>query len=80
MIAVLCNTSLQSLTDIITKFKSCFITKCDKDLLQNALGFLLQNATVLLQIATFVTKCVDFIEKRDTYYKICSLLQNTLVQ
>ena len=38
------DTLLQNVTDIITK-----CTKCDKGLLQNAIGFLLQNATVLLQ-------------------------------
>ena len=37
------------------------ITKCDKSLLQNASGFLLQNMTVLLQNATVITKCNDFI-------------------
>ena len=36
-----------------------FITKCDKCLLQNASAFLVQNATVLLQNATFITKCVS---------------------
>ena len=40
-----------------------FITKCDKSLLQNVSGFLLQNATVLLQNATIITKC-------DVYYKL----------
>ena len=33
------------------------LLKCDKNLLQNASGFLLQNATVLLQKATFITNC-----------------------
>ena len=33
-----------------------FITKCDKSLLQNVSGFLLQNATVLLQNATIYYK------------------------
>ena len=35
------DTSLQNETDIITKCDSYFITKCDKSLLQSALGFLL---------------------------------------
>ena len=52
-----------------------FITKCDKSLLQNALGFLLQNATVLLQNATFIANCDDFITKCDSYYKMQRLLQ-----
>ena len=41
-----CDTLLQNATDIIITCKSYFITKCDKSLLQNASGFLLQNATV----------------------------------
>ena len=41
--------------------------------------FLLQNATVLLQIATVITKYIDFIKKCDSYYKMRRLLQNALV-
>ena len=48
---------LQNATDIITKCDSYFITNCHKRLLQNVLGFLLQNATVLLENATFITNC-----------------------
>ena len=55
------DTLLQNATNIIRKCDTYFITKCDKMLLQHALGFLLQNATVLIQIATVITKCVDFI-------------------
>ena len=44
----------------ITKCVS-FITKCDRNLLQNAPGFLLQNVTV-------ITNCDDFITKLDSYY------------
>ena len=43
---------LQNATDMITKWDSFFITKCNRSLLQNAPGFVLQNATVLLQIET----------------------------
>ena len=43
---------LQNATNIITKCDNYFITKRDRSLLQNALGFLLQNASVLLQNAT----------------------------
>ena len=39
---------LQNATDIITKCNRYFIAKCDRSLLQNESGFLLQNATVLL--------------------------------
>ena len=48
---------LQNATDVITKCDSYFITKYDRNLLQNALGFLLQDVTVLLQNATFITNC-----------------------
>ena len=55
------NTLLQNVTDIITKCDSYFITKYAIS------GFLLENATVitnaliLLQYATFITKCVSAI-------------------
>ena len=48
--------------------KTNFITKCDGNLLQNASGFVLQNATV-------ITKCNDFLTKRYIYYKMRRLLQ-----
>ena len=55
---------LQNATDVITKSDSYFFTKCDRSLLQNASGFLSQNATALLQNAivflqnaTFITNC-----------------------
>ena len=60
-----CDTLLQNAADIIRKCDSYVITKCDKSLLQNFSGFLLQNptillqeATILFQNATFITKCV----------------------
>ena len=59
---------LQNAIDITAKCDSYFITKCNKDLLQNASGFLLQNARV-------ITKCGNFITKRDNYYKMQRLLQ-----
>ena len=46
---------LQNVTDIMTK--------CDRSLLQNMSGFLLQNATVLSQNATVISNCDDFITK-----------------
>ena len=53
------NTLLQNATDIINSYmkcNSCFVTKCD-------IG-LLQNATVLLQNVTVITKCNDYYETR----------------
>ena len=44
-------------------------------LLQNASGFLLQNAAVLLQNTTVITNCDDFITKCDSYYKMRRLIQ-----
>ena len=44
-------------------------------LLQNASGFLLQNAKVLLQNATVIINCDDFITNCDSYYKMQRLLQ-----
>ena len=40
---------LQNATGLIIKRDSYFITKGDRSLLQNASGFLLQNATILLE-------------------------------
>ena len=48
---------LQNAIDVITKCDSYFFTKCNRSLLQNASDFLLQNATVLLQNVTVITKC-----------------------
>ena len=52
------NSLLQNVTDIIAKWDRYFITKCDKSLLQNALVFLLQNTTVLLQMRRFLNQIV----------------------
>ena len=57
------NSLLQNAADVITKCDIYFVTKCDRCLLQNPTGFLLQNAIVLLQNATIITKC-------DIYYKL----------
>ena len=38
--------------------------------LQNASGFLLENATVLLQNTVVITRCIDFITKCGSYYKM----------
>ena len=54
---------LQNATDIFTKCDSYFVTKCDRNILQNALGCLLQNAKVLLPNATVTSKC-------NVYYKL----------
>ena len=44
-----CDSLLQNATDVITK--------CDRSLLQNASGFLLQNATVIAKCDDFITNC-----------------------
>ena len=61
-------TLLKNVTDIITKCDSYFITKCGKSSLQNVSGFLLQNATVLLQNATVTPKC-------HVYYKMSQYMR-----
>ena len=48
-------------------------------LLQNALAFLLQIATVLLQNVTLIIKFDDFITKCDSYCKMRRLLKNASV-
>ena len=42
-------------------------------------GCLLQNAIFLLWISTVITKCVNFITKYGSCYKMCRLLQNAFV-
>ena len=61
---------LQNATDIIIKCDSYFIKKCDRSLLQNASGFFLQNATVLLQNAVILLQNVTVITKCDVYYEL----------
>ena len=45
----------QNATDIVRKCNSYFITKCERSLLQNVSGFLLQNGTALLPNVTVIT-------------------------
>ena len=66
------DTLLQNVTDIITKCDGYFITKFYESLLQNASGFLLQNATV-------IANCVDFISKCNNYCKVQRSLKNVSV-
>ena len=68
-----CGTLLQNATGIITKCDSCFIAKCHKSLFKNASDSLLQNATVIVN-------CNDFITKSGSYYKMQCLLQIATVQ
>ena len=67
---------LQNVTDIIAKCDSYFITKCNRNLLQNTSCFLLQNATVLLLNATVNTNCNDSVTKCDSYYKMRRFITN----
>ena len=50
-------TLLQTAIDIFVKINTYFITKPDRYLLENASGYLLLNATVLLQNAAGFSKC-----------------------
>ena len=68
------------LWQLITKCDSYFVRKFDTNLLKNASGFLLQNATVLLLNAIVITKRDDFTAKCDSYYKMRRLLQTGIVQ
>ena len=61
---------LQNATDIIIKCDSYFIKNCDRSLLQNASGSFLQNATVLLQDAVILLQNVTVITKCDVYYEL----------
>ena len=52
-----------------------FITKCDRSLFKNASGFLLQNATVLLQNGQLLQN-VMFITNYDSTITIIILAHN----
>ena len=62
------------MTDVITKWENCFMTKCDKRL------FFATNATVLFHNVTVITNDRNVIAKDDIYYKIRRLLQIAIVQ
>ena len=57
------------------KMRQIFLQNAAAILLQNASGFLLQNETVLLQNATVISSCDNFITKCGSYYKMRRILQ-----
>ena len=57
---------------LLQSVTASFVTKCDGLLLQSATAFLLQSATG-------ITKCDNFITKCDSYYKVRQLLQSATV-
>ena len=52
------------------KMRQLFYYKMRQKFIKKCIRFLLQNVTVLLQNATVVTNCDDFIIKFDSYYKM----------
>ena len=56
-----------------------FITKCDKCYYKVRQLFYYKVRQVLLQSATVITKCDNFITKCDSYYKVRRLLQSATV-
>ena len=62
------------------KMRQIYLQNATAILLRNALGFLLQNVTVLLQNATVFTNYNDFITKCNSYFKMQRLLQIATVQ
>ena len=57
-----------------------FITKCDKCYYKVRQLFYYKVRQVLLQSATVITKCDNFITKCDGYYIVRRLLQSATVQ
>ena len=55
---------------IIAKCDSYFTAKSDKHVLQNASGFLLQNARTVLQNTSILLQNATVITKCDVYYKM----------
>ena len=66
--------------EVYYKMREILLQNVTIILLQNASGFLLQIATVLVQNATIITKCNDFVTKSNSYYKMRHLLQIATVQ
>ena len=66
--------------EVYYKMREILLQNVTIILLQNASGFLLQIATVLVQNATVITKCNDFATKSNSYYKMRHLLQIATVQ
>ena len=62
-------TLLQDATDIVRKFAIYFITKCDRKIIQNAFGFLLQSATILLQNETVLQNVTVNIKSIEIFIK-----------
>ena len=60
---------------IITKCKCYFITKYYRSLFTKCVKFFITKCDSLLQNATVITNCDDFITKCDSYDKIRRLLQ-----
>ena len=69
---------LQSAMDCYYKLRQLFYYKVRHGLLQ--IATVLQSAKNLLQIATRITKCDEFITNCDRYYKVRWLLQIATVQ
>ena len=59
---------LQNATKVYYKMRRRFITNCDEGLLQIAI---VQEATILLQIVTVVTKCDIIIYCDSTWFSLC---------
>ena len=66
-----CESLSQNAANIVTKYDCYFITKCDRSLLQNASGFLLQNETVSLQNETVLLQNATVITNYDTFITKC---------
>ena len=58
------------MTDINTKCDSYFIPKCNRNLLQNVLGFSLQMQQVYYKIEQLLPKFEDLITRCDSYYRM----------
>ena len=62
---------LQNATDVIRKYNSYFITKCGRSLLQ--------NATVIRKCDNFIAKSDSYYKMRQFYYKMRPLLENATI-
>ena len=54
--------------DILLQNATDIITRCVR--------FFIKNVKIFIQLATVTIKCVDFITKGNSYYKLRHMLQN----
>ena len=68
------DTLLQNMTDIITKYDSCFFYKMRQEFIRKRVSFFTPKC------GSFITKCNSYYKLQQLYYKMRRLLQIATVQ